>query len=404
MITPAELKTKAGNLYPKYVKSWLVDQKMPDGGGHERPSYGSSDFFPKRIPANLKIPANHASAALAVQQLREKSKSACGSGYSVEWQSQKRRDHGLNEYPVAIFVETESDLLELAGKRSEFSELQKSVKNLRSRLPRLEDWLVESTNWKQLVGAKNQLDDLILVTEYFLQHPRPNCFARELPLQVSTKLVEENRKLISQWLDRLLPPEHIDVRYSQAEFEPRYGLKAVRHHLMLRFLDDSVRQEVGLQFNELSLPVDSLDRLPITNVRVFIVENKVNLLTLPSHSRGIALGGLGRAVSLLREVSWLAQESIFYWGDFDVEGFEMLSQIRSIFPQTKSLLMDQQTFEDFSHLAIQWPNRLRSTPHFLTSAEEKLFQHLLSNKLRLEQERITQAWVTQVLGGLKDIR
>lgn len=167
---------------------------------------------------------------------------------------------------------------------------------------------------------------------------------------------------------------------------------------MLRFLDDSIRQEVGMQFEEFSMPSASLAQLPINNVQVFIVENKVNLLTLPHHPRGIALGGLGRAVSLLREVSWLANECVFYWGDFDVEGFEMLSQIRSIFPHTKSILMDHKTLESFSHLAIAWPNRLRSSfPQNLESEEQKVLEYLISNKLRLEQERITQDWVENFL-------
>lgn len=387
MITPSEIKTKAERLYPQFIKAWLADD---------------DDFLPRRIPANLRLPPNHAEAFRAVEALRNQSKEIRGFGYSLQWELQKRLVHGLNQFPVAIQIETENDLLRLADKRVEFQSLQTTVQSLRSLFPQLETWLGEKSNWKMLVESAAVFGDLLLVTKYLLDNPRPNCFPREIPLPISTKLIEENRKLLAQWLDRLLPPDQIDVRHNPAEFEARYGLSYVRSHLMIRLLDESLRAELGLPFGELSLTADSIGSLPVASLRVYIVENKVNLLTLPAMKRSIGLGGLGKAVSLLRNIGWLSSVPIFYWGDFDVEGFEMLSQIRAIFPETKSLLMNRETFEQFENLAIPWTNQSRFEPQHLTESELKLYHHLRNKKLRLEQERIPQAYIASELCRLSE--
>jgi len=387
MITPSEIKTKVARLYPQFVNAWLA---------------GDGNFFPKRIPANLRLPPDHAESFRVVEALRNQSKEVRGFGYSVQWELQKRVVHGLNHFPVAIQIETESDLLRLSDKRAEFQSLQTTAQSLRGTFPQLETWLREKSNWKMLIDSVEVFDDLLLVTKYLLDNPRPNCFPREIPLPISTKLIEENRKLLAQWLDRLLPPDQIDVRFEPTEFEARYGLKCVRAHLMIRLLDESLRAELGLPFDELSLRADSIGSLPVARVRVYIVENKVNLLTLPAMKRSIGFGGLGKAVSLLREIGWLSSVPIFYWGDFDVEGFEMLSQIRAIFPQTESLLMHRETFEQFENLAIPWTNQSRFEPQHLTESELELYHHLRNKKLRLEQERIPQSYVASKISRLSE--
>jgi hypothetical protein len=73
---------------------------------------------------------------------------------------------------------------------------------------------------------------------------------------------------------------------------------------------------------------------------VLIVENKVNLLTLPRLPGTLAIGGLGNAVMLLRYCAWLGSVSITYWGDIDVQGFEILSRLRGI-PEVVSMNYDR---------------------------------------------------------------
>lgn len=384
MITPSQIKQKAKRLYPRFVKAWLA----------------GDECFPHRVPANLKLPKDLADAKRAVELLRSSAKQACGQGYNIIWESRKSRSHGLNDFPTAITIETREDLLFLAEATEEFAVLEAAVATLRSSRPDLESWLQQSTHWKDLFNVAGHLEDLLLVTQYLLDHPRPDCFAREIPLPVSTKLIEENKKLLSAWLDRLLPADKIDFHFDRDNFEARYGLRYVRHHILLRVLDTELQQQLGLPFPELSLPADFVAQLRPVRPTVFVVENKVNLLTLPRVTGGIAIGGLGKAVSLLRDVSWLKDATIYYWGDLDVEGFEMLSQFREMFEQTKSLLMDMRALSDHVDLTIGWPNTPRFTPPRLTEREQAAYEYLLHHELRLEQERIPH---NAVITAIRDL-
>ncbi len=381
MITPEEIRDKAQRLYPKFVKAWLL----------------GDDFFPRRVPADLTLPKDLAVARSAVEQLRNHAQQTCGSGYTITWRPRKSRSHGLNEFPDAICFESAAGLLYTTRREEEFQELKSAVTKIRHGQPLLEAWLQESTHWKDLLKVASYLDDLLQVLQYLLEHPRPDCFAREIPLPVSTKLIEENQKLLANWLDRLLPQHQIDFRFNRHEFEPRYGLRHVRHHLLIRCLDVKLQSRLRLKFDELSLPASSINQLPARGVTVFIVENKVNLLTLPAVNNAIAIGGLGKAISLLRDIHWLHDAAIFYWGDLDVEGFEMLSQCREMFAHTQSILMDIKTLQQHNDLAIPWPNYPGAEPAALTASEAKAYTHLRTNRIRLEQERIPQSVVVQCL-------
>ena len=382
MIEPGEIKAKAEKLYPKFVKSWLSGE----------------EFFPHRLRANLELPKEYSAAKKAVERLRKESKSERGFGYEVLWQSRKSRTHGLNEYPTQLHFETELDFLRSIQKQVEFSELKAAVEKIQVSEPGLSAWLLESTHWKQVLESSGIIGDLLLMTRFLVDNPRPDCFAREISLPVSTKLIEENKKLLSHWLDRLLPSDQIDFQFGRDEFEARYGLRYPRHHLLVRLLDPDLQSELGVPFREFSLPAATVNDLPIKNVTTFVVENKVNLLTLPNIERAIAIGGLGKAISLSREIDWLSQVSIYYWGDLDVEGFEMLSQFREIFPQVESLLMTMGTFRKYEDLAIDWVNRPGGNPQFLNEQEDETYKYLLENRKRLEQERIPQAELVERFG------
>lgn len=381
MITPNELIAKASRLYPAMVKAQIE---------------GNIDaMFPYSVPANLTPSSEISSAIQEVDRLRASSKQTTGFGYSIQWASRRSRSLGLNLFPNSILIESPDDLVQLIGKQGEWEALRRAIIKMQAHLPALGGWLAESTHWKKLLGITGSLDELLGVVEYFQTNPRPDCFARELPLAISTKLIEQNKPLLTQWLDRVLPPHQIDTRYGHSAFEPRYGLRYVRPHLMLRLLDSELQQELGLPTDEISMPAAALAKLPVDKVWVLIVENKINLLTLPRLRRTLALGGLGNAVTQLCEIEWLTGCELFYWGDFDVEGFQILSRLRESFPHVRSFLMDRATFDSTCEFAIQGNESMANVPVNLSSEESMLYEHLAKHRLRLEQERIPQSRVLQ---------
>jgi len=377
MITPKEIEKKAASIYKRFLKMWAREG-------------APAEFFPVRIPANLNpIKDDFNAAATAVESLKSKSKHVRGWGYRLELEERRDRTLGRNRYPKAIYLDTLDDLLSLTGKRVEFAATQAVFRTTVASFPGLHTWACAS------VGSLHQhvdyIDDLIRVAAFFLDNPRPDCYARQIPVNVDTKFIERHQRILHQWLDELLPPDAIDV--NESRFARRFGLRDAEQHRGIRVLDQSLQQELGFPFDEVSLPTWELRKLPVVNAKVFVVENRLNLLTLPSVLRALAIRGEGKAVTRLEKLPWLESLEIYYWGDIDVDGFLILSSLRNLFPQTKSIFMDVQTFEAHKEFQVAGNGNSASLPSNLTPAESRAFSVCSVNNLRLEQEKVLQSYV-----------
>jgi hypothetical protein len=114
------------------------------------------------------------------------------------------------------------------------------------------------------------------------------------------------------------------------------------------------------------------------------------------------LGALGKGVTLLRYLPWLRSRPVVYWGDLDVQGFEILSSLRAIFPETRSILMDETTLDRWRGLCTTGnaPGAPR-LPH-LTETERAAYNRCRNEYLRLEQERLPMEAVAGVFSHLKE--
>ncbi len=383
MITPADIRDKAERIYARAILAWLTND---------------TTFFPYRLPVDLSLPESQADLVRQTENLRAESKALRGFGYTIRWEEIQKRKYGKNHYPTAILVESLEDLLRLTRRLNEFQQLNRTVEHVRQRLPALESWIVR--HWRRLLQAADAVPDLLAVTEYLMEHPRPDCFLRELPLSMSTKVVECNQSLLREWWDLVLPANAIDFGCDPRYFEQRYGFRYVRPHLLVRLLDEQLKHELQFPAAEISLPVQAIAALPGENLRVFIVENKVNWLTLPPLRRVLAFGGLGKSLTQLFAVEWLRRQPIFYWGDMDQDGFEMLAMLRHAFPGTTSLLMDPATLD--AHRAFTTTRAFsdRPPPSELTPPELAAYTMCRDQQLRLEQEHIPQWAVERRLAEL----
>jgi hypothetical protein len=372
MIQPEEIREKAERLYPSFLKAWLE---------------GDTAFFPHAIPSNKQLDNGRlVQSAQEVQRLREGSREVLGYGCAVQWQERRSRDFGVNQFPVRITFETQDDFLRFINKQAEFRLLHDAVDRLRAEFPPLADWL--SSNRRLFIECAEELEGLLHVIRYFLENPRPNRFARELAIPVDTKFIERYQRVLRQWLDIVLPPDAILA--GENHFGRRYGLQFAEPHWLIRFLDPNLRTEAGFPCCEFSIPLTTLASLRLSGVNVFIVENKVNLLTLPPMRDTLALGGVGRAATELRQVEWLRNIPITYWGDVDVEGMKILSAWRVIFPQTQSLFMDDDSLARFGAPHRPCPDAASDMPMHLTDAEQRAFLCCCNEGRWLEQERIPQ--------------
>ena len=142
------------------------------------------------------------------------------------------------------------------------------------------------------------------------------------------------------------------------------------------------------------------DELDIQSInRVFIIENEIVYLTLPLDKNSLVVFGSGFQVKTLEKAIWLKEKRVFYFGDLDEHGFEMLALSRSIFPRLESFLMDEETYNKFSNYAVEGKEASSIYDNYLTKDELELLRKLRQNKAksRLEQERIPLSYIKQKL-------
>ena len=361
-------------------------------------------IFPWRIA--LKGPS---SATLAdrfdevrqwIRALTEAGKLQNGASYRLEFQDINHRQLGRNQVPVAAWLDTEADALALIGKRREATRFDELAASIQQAFPVLRAWLAKrpmrvlehAQDWPKLLG----------VLRWIAEHPRPNVYLRQIDVPgVDSKFIENQRALLSELLDRILPEEAIDIRASGGVggFAQRYGFRAKPLMIRFRLLDASLQ---GL--TDLSVPAEEFAHLSLPAERVFITENEINFLAFPRLPNSMLLFGAGYGFDSLTAAAWLQTREIYYWGDIDSHGFAILDQLRQHFPNTRSLLMDRATL--LAHRAF-WGQEATPTQRNLShlhpdeaSLYDDLRNHRIAPSLRLEQERIGFNWIEAALASL----
>jgi hypothetical protein len=291
------------------------------------------------------------------------------------------------------------DLLRLAGRQREFAETCRVVNRLRDEFPNLTGWL--TTNIRTIHRLARPLEGLVEIARFFVNRPWPDCYARQIPVAVDTKFVERHHSVLRQWLDLLIPASAIQA--DESKFALRFGLRDGQPHTTVRILDVKLQRELQLPFDEFSVPLRILTTLPVRNATVFIVENRLNLLTLPPFKRGIAIRGEGKAVTRLAKLTWLGENRVIYWGDIDVAGFQILSSLRALFPadNVHSIMMDCETLRRHAALIVDGNPTSSADPHRLTDNEVAAFRHCAQHRQRLEQEKLPQAFVDETIDNFR---
>jgi len=384
-----EIRRQAERVFPIFLIAYLA----------------SNNFFPWNVRFSKIKPSDalkkFQDIHLWINALREKSKETTGHGYIIEYGEVRNQLIGRQAFPKRIYFDSTEDYLRFLGKEKEFALFKDAVIEIRASLPALESWLRK--NPLKIIENLGQWTDLIKVCVYFVENPRPNLYIRELPVEVHTKFIEESKGILRQLLDELIRDA---INREEGEFEKRFHLKYGEPLIRIRILDEELTSECFSGVSDISITHSEFCRLNIPCSTVFIMENKtnfsnfMNFLTIPSLKRSMAVFGKGYQIQLLKEAYWLQGKRIIYWGDIDIQGFQILSQLRSYLPQTESLMMDFETLDAHDTHRVTGPRMHAdfSLPN-LTDGEQEIFQYLLSlmRKNRLEQERITHAYASRRL-------
>lgn len=383
MIDPANIQQKAEDRYRFFLSSFLTEES----------------FFPSEFSVGS-LPKDYLVLREAVTQLISKSKETLGYGYNLELETRKTHKHGKQSLPKRISVETEKDYLKLIKKEKEFSKFKADVEIIRTKVPELNQWLCQ--NPLKVIEYSDRWHDLLKVCQYFQRNPNPNLYIRELPIQVHTKFIEQNEGILRRLLETILSIEQLPSVEGEKEyvFEKRFSLRYREPIIRFRILDQVLKARYSFPVSDISTPISEFSQLCLEPHCFFITENLMNFLTIPALENSFALFGSGYAIQALKSVAWLSRSPIFYWGDLDIDGFKILSQLRSYFPQTISIMMDIKTFKTFQEFAVSISRGISETLPRLTAEEQTLYAHLSLHQKRLEQERISQNYADQYLQNI----
>ncbi|MFC4857378.1 Wadjet anti-phage system protein JetD domain-containing protein [Actinophytocola glycyrrhizae] len=133
---------------------------------------------------------------------------------------------------------------------------------------------------------------------------------------------------------------------------------------------------------------------------VVISENKDTAIHFPPTTHGIAVEGSGFGGKTAAAFPWLTDTPhLYYWGDIDAHGYEILNGWREDGLPVTSILMDSTTYDTYARFGTSTdqngnplkPGNPKPLPR-LTPDEHAMYRRLLdpafSGHRRIEQERI----------------
>lgn len=350
----------------------------------------SERLFPLRlslkIPATKELLTQFAEVQIWIKALMKMSEL---HGFLIEWRDINHRQLGRNQIPIAIVIPSSQAALQWLGKLKDQALFRQSTALLMDNFPDLRPWIIKNPH--QLMKISNELKKLMAILHWRLANPKPDIYMRQLSLPgVDTKFIEQHKKVLMDWFELELPPDHINHdKKGINHFALRYGFKEKPDQIRFRILDERLLLN-GL--SDLMISVEEFSQLQLKPDTVFVTENDINALAFPSYPNAIVIFGRGYGFEGFAHIQWLKSQRIRYWGDIDTHGFAILNQFRMTFPQTESLLMDEETL--FAH-RDHWSKELkpsRAELSYLNPKELLLYQGLKSNQfgmgVRLEQEYI----------------
>src|SRR5690606_6157232 len=108
---------------------------------------------------------------------RNRSKQDKKLGYRLITVEKQFDKIGTQSVPERIVIESLEDYLHITGKEREYQLFLSNLLVLNNQLPSLQDWV--RANPLKLIEHDTWLDT-IKVCKYFLQHPKPNLYIRQL--------------------------------------------------------------------------------------------------------------------------------------------------------------------------------------------------------------------------------
>lgn len=323
---------------------------------------------------------------LAWQDFWRKAPKASG-GHSL-WHAEEKRKQtasfGKQLMPVRVFIDTPEDAMALLGLTKKKKEFLAGLSAVESQMPSLRDWYL---TYFGRISAEDFFPMALSIARFMLEQDEREGYLREMAIPgVDTKFLENHNFLVRTLWNALFPENTAES--SDELWEKLFVQKVPTPSICVRSLDEHLRF-AGVR--KLFLSQDDIADFQPPHRRIFITENKVNGYTFPDAEDSLIFFGMGYGVLEMAESApWLADKEIYYWGDLDHDGFNILSNLRKVLPEMKihSFLMDKETLLAYVDPKVKDTGNTTTIPDYLTVSEKMAWKLIHDNGWRLEQERI----------------
>lgn len=333
-------------------------------------------------------------------ELYASSKEKNSKGYILITEKVNTRSYGEQTVVKEIVISNEEDYLWFIGKEKEYKQFLSALGELKAcfishsfDLKDLNEWVKQNLDFLQEKKEDGYYDSLFSVLIWLMENRFSNLYIREIPLPVHTKFIEENEATLLSLYRAITKDEKV------LSFEDTFGLKKKEN--LIRYRMNNSKEETGLRISDFRR-INSFEDMKSIR-RVYVVENEIVYLTFPLPSDAMCIFGGGFASSSLSKADWLSEKELYYFGDEDEHGFEILGVFRALFPHVKSFLMDEETYRDHIEYAVKGRSATSLYDSYLTPSELEVLNTLRRNpeKGRLEQERISVGYIKEHLKNQK---
>lgn len=315
----------------------------------------------------------------------------------IEEKGKATKRFGRQTLPVRLFIDTPKDICVLLGIQAKEKRFLSVLAETEKRAPELREWLIR---YFQRIDEESFYPAFLTITEAIQKREKKEeGYLREWAIPgLDTKFLENHGFLLRSLWNTLFPAEEV---HTLAELSEKLFVQPVpTPTICIRTLDES---QTFCGVHSLFLSQDEIAHFRPSQHRVFITENKVNGYTFPEVEDSLILFGMGYGVlELAKEAKWLSEKEIYYWGDLDHDGFNILSHLRELLPemQIHSFLMDRDTLLSYVDKKVKDTGNTATIPSHLTVSEKMAWKLIHDNGWRLEQERIPHEeveWAVEML-------
>ncbi|HVU97201.1 MAG TPA: Wadjet anti-phage system protein JetD domain-containing protein [Puia sp.] len=366
-----------------------LENKYPD---YLRSIIRGESFVPIRLRGEKQKPGTTEELHKFTGFFRAREKTAERPGWTIDWKPWNTKKFGNQIWPDNISVHTEEDYLHLLNKNAELHSYRSILEELLQWEPLVRDWLAE--NPLLVLKQKENWKGIRATVDFFLHHDLSAYYIRSIPIPVHTKFVEQNKPVIHSLL-AFLDPQRFPK--DGRDLEEVASLLQLPHLYPVRWLDPQLSSLYTVGLDILALPYQQLIKSRWSIKEIWVVENETNLYLLPPRTGALAIFAKGKALHNLKDIPFFASARIFYWGDLDEDGYEMLDSFRRYYNNTESILMDEKTV--LYHQAFLHTIPFRHNRNFenFTPEENAAYRYLWSVQGRIEQEKLEQLFVQQYI-------